>query len=227
MLQRNDVSPGAPSPDALLVRANKLDLLERLADDLAHEIKNPLHSMVINLEVLKRRIARSGAEEQGDLQRYVGVLGTELERVSRRIELLLRLARPARGSEGATLDELVDELLELIQLEGRRQEVEVRFHPGAPTARVNVSGEPVRQVILDLALEALEHRGRGGVLLLRTEQGDGRASLVLSGTGEEAVPPPGDPGERLSVARILAERIGGTLEISPERVVFSLPPGNV
>src|ERR1700741_2799475 len=38
---------GEEGPPAL--RANKLDLLERLADDLAHEIKNPLHSMVINL----------------------------------------------------------------------------------------------------------------------------------------------------------------------------------
>ncbi|MDP9347622.1 MAG: hypothetical protein M3P24_00525 [Gemmatimonadota bacterium] len=227
MLQQNDVSPEAPSPDALLVRANKLDLLERLADDLAHEIKNPLHSMVINLEVLKRRIARSGAEGQSDLQRYVGVLGSELERLSRRIELLLRLTRPARGNEAATLDELVDELLELIQLEGRRHEVDVRFHPGAPTTRVSVPGEPVRQVILDLVLEALERLGRGGVLLLRTEQGDGKTSLVLACTGEQGTELSCDErGERLSVARLVAERIGGRLEVSSEGMVFSLPAGN-
>ena len=66
---------GAPPGDdaaALALRANKLDLLERLADDLAHEIKNPLHSMVINLEVLKRRVAR--ADSPDEVQRYIVVL---------------------------------------------------------------------------------------------------------------------------------------------------------
>ena len=35
------------------LHASRYALLSRLADDLAHEIKNPLHSMVINLEVLR------------------------------------------------------------------------------------------------------------------------------------------------------------------------------
>ena len=123
------VGSDTENPDVLAVRANKLDILERLADDLAHEIKNPLHSMVINLEVLKRRVARWGPEQQGEAERYIGVLGAELDRVTRRIELLLRLSRPARKAEPVTLDELIHELMELIQLEARRQEVEVRFEP--------------------------------------------------------------------------------------------------
>jgi len=89
----------ASGNQALVLRANKLDLLERLADGLAHEIKNPLHSMVINLEVLKRRVAR--ADSPDEVQRYIGVLAGELERVNRRIELLLRLSRPGRRPWGA------------------------------------------------------------------------------------------------------------------------------
>jgi C4-dicarboxylate-specific signal transduction histidine kinase len=234
MVQRHEVSTEARSPDALRVRANKLDLLERLADDLAHEIKNPLHSMVINLEVLRRRIARLGSDEQGEVQRYVGVLGTELERVSRRIELLLRLARPTRGAEAATLDEMVEELLELLHLEARRNDVEVRFELAAPFARVNVPREPVCQVILDLVLKMLERLGRGGVLRMRTEHRNGEASLVLSGCGPESVPLCEEPDGPLSVARLVAERLGGRVELAPpagdgspeergDRLVFSLP----
>jgi signal transduction histidine kinase len=92
--------------DQETIRENKLALVERLADDLAHEIKNPLHSMVINLEVLRRRIARLEGDSNEDLLRYAGVLNAELERVSRRVELLLRLVRPNRESEDeATLAE--------------------------------------------------------------------------------------------------------------------------
>ena len=52
------VSTENPVADQGTIRENKLELVERLADDLAHEIKNPLHSMVINLEVLRRRLTR-------------------------------------------------------------------------------------------------------------------------------------------------------------------------
>ncbi len=231
MLQEADVGSEAERSEALSIRANKLDILERLADDLAHEIRNPLHSMVINLEVLKRRVSRWSAEEQTDALRYIGVLGTELDRVTRRIDLLLRLTRPARRAEPATLDELVAELMELVQIEGRRQEVEVRYESAAQLARVHVPREPVRQVILDLILHALDHLGPGGTLLIRTTQDGERASISVSATDAEGAPVPlegngaaGPAVARLPVARALADEIGGLVEPSDGPVMtFSVP----
>ncbi|HEX2091520.1 MAG TPA: histidine kinase dimerization/phospho-acceptor domain-containing protein [Longimicrobiaceae bacterium] len=239
MLQEADVGTEAERSEALVVRANKLDILERLADDLAHEIKNPLHSMVINLEVLKRRITRLAADDQGEALRYIGVLGTELDRVTRRIELLLRLTRPARRAEPASLDELVGELLELVQLEGRRQEVEVRFEPAALAAQVHVPREAARQVILDLILDALDRLERGSTLLIRTGQLQDRAVVYISGNDGAGRPvrfrETGDPADgagRLLVAEVIAERIGGRVETSGEApdaegagIVFSVPLG--
>jgi len=216
------------NPEALVVRANKLDILERLADDMAHEIKNPLHSMVINLEVLKRRVSRLGGDEQGDAQRYIGVLATELDRVTRRVELLLRLSRPARRAEPATMDELVHELMELIQLEGRRHEVEVRFEPAFTPAPINVPQEPVRQVILDLVLEALDGAAPGATLVIRTARDGDRAavSVAVKGADGGAVPlgadhaaPSGGTVPRLPAARAIADSVGGRIEFGA-----SLPP---
>ncbi|HEV2149378.1 MAG TPA: histidine kinase dimerization/phospho-acceptor domain-containing protein [Longimicrobiaceae bacterium] len=209
-------------PEALVVRANKLDILERLADDLAHEIKNPLHSMVINLEVLKRRVARWNTDEQGEAERYIGVLGAELERVTRRIELLLRLSRPARRAEPVTLDELVHELKELIELEGRRHEVSVRIEPAGLPAPVNVPREQVRQVILDMVLEVLDGSAPGGALVIRTARLDDRAAVsvsALDGDGrplplaDDASAPSGGTVARLPAARAIAGLVGGTLEL--------------
>ena len=236
-----DTSPAA-SGEALMLRANKLDLLERLSDGLAHEIKNPLHSMVINLEVLKRRVAR--ADSADEVQRYIGVLAGELERVNRRIELLLRLSRPGRGLESATLGELAEELMELIQLEARRQEVEVRFEPAFIPAPVNVPREPVRQVILDLVLEALDGAAQGGALVIRTARDGEHAAVSVSvldaagaplpiGDGDEA--PGGGGVARLPAARSIADAVGGRLEFGAglpapsgegadaPGVVFSIP----
>ncbi len=219
--EAEQVGSDIENPEALVVRANKLDILERLADDMAHEIKNPLHSMVINLEVLKRRVSRLGGEEQGEAQRYIGVLATELDRVTRRIELLLRLSRPARRAEPATMDALVHELMELIQLEGRRHEVEVRFEPTFTPAPINVPQEPVRQVILDLVLEALDGAAPGSTLVIRTARDGDRAavSVAVQGADGEALPleadpsaPPGGTVARLPAARAIADAVGGRIE---------------
>ena len=227
--RETEVNTPAPSADALLIRANKLELLERLADDLAHEIKNPLHSMVINLEVLKRRLARTG--EPDDVLRYIGVLGGELERVNRRIELLLRLSRPGRGAEPTTLHELLDELMELLQLEARHHRATVEYDPGTRMARVRTVRATTRQVILNLVLEVLDGVEEGGTLRLALSEEDGRARLTVAAPGV-ALPDPaleeGEPTSRYAVARALAEAVGGAVEALESDdgsggAVFSLP----
>jgi signal transduction histidine kinase len=206
--------------DPVAVRANKLDLLERLADALAHEIKNPLHSMVINLEVLKRRLTRAPTEG-GDVLRYATVLGEELERVNRRIELLLRLSRPDRGgSDDTTLNELVDEVMELVTLEARNRDARVEYDRAAAMARVHVGRQHARQIILNLVLDALDGLGGGDTLRVEIGGEPGRVLLTVSGGS------PMDGGERMAVAAALAEAVGGRVDVDGATRTLSLPaPG--
>jgi signal transduction histidine kinase len=204
------------SADLQAIRANKLALVERLADDLAHEIKNPLHSMVINLEVLRRRIARLADAEQGDLLRYAGVLGGELDRVTRRIDLLLRLVRPERG-ELTTLGETVGEMLDLVELERDRHGVTIDFEPPPMVARGNLRREHAWQLGMNLLLEALDSAAAGGTINIRTEQQADRTILRLAITtpaagGSYAVDAADSP--RLAAARALAQALHGDLEVS-------------
>jgi signal transduction histidine kinase len=201
--------PAPHGTGALSLRANKLDLLERLADDLAHEIKNPLHSMVINLEVLKRRVGRVDPAGQEEVQRYLGVLTGELERVNRRIELLLRLSRPGRGAETTTLNELTEELMELIQLEARQRELEVDYRPDARIARVFVAREPTRQAILNLVLESIDRLRPGATLQIGIDERDGWSRIAVGGQG---LTPAEAGGVRVAVARELAGAVGGRVE---------------
>jgi len=216
--------PADPGGDqALMLRANKLDLLERLSDGLAHEIKNPLHSMVINLEVLKRRVVR--ADSADEVQRYIGVLAGELERVNRRIELLLRLSRPGRGAESATLGELAEELMELIQLEARHHDLQVEYRPDGGMTRVQLRREPARRVILNLVFEVIDRTERGGVLTLAFSAHDGAARITVGGTG---FAPAGEPSARMEAATALAAGLGGRVEPGAGDegapvLVFSLP----
>jgi two-component system sensor histidine kinase HydH len=215
---RSDL-PGAALAvaDPIAVRANKLDLLERLADALAHEIKNPLHSMVINLEVLKRRLSRAPGEG-ADVMRYATVLGEELDRVSRRIELLLRLSRPDRaGADDTTLNELVDEVMELVNLEARHRDARVDYQGALRMVRVRVGRQHARQVILNLVLDALDGLAGGDTLHVEVRRESGRAVLTVSGGSSS------EGGERLAVAAALAEAVGGRVDVEGPTRTLSLP----
>ncbi|CAN5755868.1 hypothetical protein BH23GEM6_BH23GEM6_27730 [soil metagenome] len=218
--------------DPRVIRTNKLDIVERFADDLAHEIKNPLHSMVINLEVLKRRITREGGSTPDELMRYASVLGSELERVNRRIEILLRLVRPERRSEMTSITEAVDELLELLELERERRSVQIDFEPARIPVRGHIPRDAARQIVLNMILDTLDILTPGSTLSITTQvepnwihlrmEGSRDASLTLV-TDEE------QRGARLAIARTLAELYSGRLELGgdtfqdPFTVTLSLP----
>jgi len=218
------------------LRANKLALVERLADDLAHEIKNPLHSMVINLEVLRRRVSRWSGADATDLMRYVGVLSGELERVNRRVDLLLRMVRPERSGEPVPLTEAVEDLLEVVELERERQDITIEMLPPEQPLRANLPRNIGRQIVLNLLVVGMDAAGLGGSVTISCTPGidEDRLRIVsLPAPGEDRPDSSGVEEDRVRRAMVhaLAESLGGRLEITPHTeagqagtdIVFALP----
>ena len=73
-----------------------LQALQSLATRVAHEIRNPLNAVSVNLEVVRSRCERESVEPRAVLP-FATAAASELERVSRLIDALLSLARPARS----------------------------------------------------------------------------------------------------------------------------------
>jgi signal transduction histidine kinase len=69
--------------------------LQQLAGRVAHEIKNPLNAVAVNLEVVRSRSERERIESNAILP-FARAAAQELERTSRLVEALLAVARPAR-----------------------------------------------------------------------------------------------------------------------------------
>ena len=78
-----------------------LGALQRLAGRVAHEIKNPLNAVAVNLEVVRARCARGSVDPSAVLPFAETAVG-ELDRVARLVDALLALARPA-GRELAAI----------------------------------------------------------------------------------------------------------------------------
>ena len=176
-----------------LRRSDRLAALGTLAAGLAHEIKNPLTSVM----TFSRHAARRFADERFR-QRFQSVVPRELERINRIVEALLRLARPSRLIvTSVRLSEVLDQALELYadQIEAKGIRVVRDWAVGLPP--IAGDAEQIYQAETNLVTNAVEAMDAGGTLTVRA----GRADV-----GEPALAASRGVGERL---RIEIEDTGG------------------
>ncbi len=214
-----------PAEDARvteLLRANKLELIEKLADDLAHEIKNPLHAMSLHLEILRRRMAGAVNGEKEEVERYFSRLTGDVERVSRNVDLLLALTRVAGGNQRASLNELMTGALELLRLEAQRRSVELRFQPGQSLEMPAGEPEVARLAVLNLMVGVLELSPDSSTTELSTRASDGLARLdVTLSTPSLRI----EANPRIEAVAALARGLGGRLHTAEDgsRITLELP----
>jgi PAS domain S-box-containing protein len=152
-----------------LRRSDRLAALGTLAAGLAHEIKNPLTSVL----TFSRHLARRFADERFR-QRFQNVVPRELERINGIVESLLRLARPARLNLGPVdVVELCEQALELYanQCEAKPVTVTRDYAPGLPA--IQADREQLYQAVVNLVANALDAMPEGGGLAVRVAAADG------------------------------------------------------
>jgi signal transduction histidine kinase len=144
-------------------RANRFAIVSQLADDLAHEIKNPLNAIIINLEVLKVRIARGDADSANDRAR---VIEHEVRRLHLLVDRMLMLVRPERQEEfSLPLDSALDELMPLVEAQARLARNEFVTDCSAAVF-VDVRRDVLKFALLNLLIAAHANLGEGGGRLL-------------------------------------------------------------
>lgn len=214
-----DLRRDPQSGGVLLVR--DVETLEGLAADLhltsqmrsvsgispavAHDLRAPINTMVFNLEILKDSIASGRVAEpagQERLLRYVKVLGEELTRLHRELEVFLAYISP-RSDRTETLDlgQLAGELAALMVGPARKQLVQVKPELGREPVLVEGNRYLLRQALLHLAVAVLAGTPKRGELHLHLAKADGRGRLRFWGAagpespaeaaGEEEPPAPG------------------------------------
>jgi signal transduction histidine kinase len=196
------------------ILANRFGLVSRLAEDLAHEIKNPLHSMAINLEVMRRRV--TAGDQTGAFER-AAVIDSELHRVNELVERLLRLVRPTQAQPRTTdVRAILDEVTPLLAVQAKLARIAFGYDPDEVRGSVAVPPATVKFALLNVAQEVLDlARAAGGALRISLEQGPViTVAAHLPDAGLVAVPPAARTSSAPGVA--FAERLldgsGGTVE---------------
>lgn len=209
---------------AALMQAERLAITGRLGASLAHEINNPLQSIIGCLGLAEETLPNAA-----EATRYLEVAREELHRVARTVAQLRDLhgANGTEHSEPVQLNDILSQLLVLNAQRYNQQGVEVVWQPGR-LPRVPVVQDGIRQVFLNLLLNALDAMPKGGRLEVRTthtrtpagvrvtfrDTGHGMAADVKDRVFEPFYTTKKQGlGLGLFTSRSIIERHGGTIEV--------------
>ena len=145
-----------------LFESEKLAAVGRLAASIAHEVNNPLEAIKNSLYLLS---TGKGLEQNG---RFLEVARKETERVSHIIRQMLGFARRSGEVEWVALNLLLEETLILVEKKMRQAKVEVVREFDAQLPKVRARADQLRQVFLNLLLNAQQAMEKGGRITVRT-----------------------------------------------------------
>jgi signal transduction histidine kinase len=196
-----------------------------MAASLAHEIRNPLGA-IKGLTQLTQEEVPADHSSQERMRTIVG----EAERLERLVENLLDFARPKEPRiEEFDLNALLSDLKTILQprMEAAGVGLQVVSEPGISPVRSDPGG--LRQVLLNVVINALDASNPGGVVVLRAVREGGPGLLIFqiddSGTGLGEVDPSEllqpfvttkarGTGLGLAVSRQIVENLGGSLSLA-------------
>jgi signal transduction histidine kinase len=170
---------------ARIIQNEKMAVVGTFASGLAHEVRNPLNSIALQLSILERRVAPLEAGLSGELKELIGVIREEVKRLDNLVGDFLQFSRTNRVRHRLTnLDPLIDEVARLLRPEARAAGVTLRREKrGAPLPDLRVDAEKIKQVVINLVQNAIEAMPGGGAVTVESGLWDGRVRVVVRDSG--------------------------------------------
>jgi two-component system, NtrC family, sensor kinase len=168
-----------------IIQSERLAVVGRMAANVAHEIKNPLGTIVLNAELLDEELDKMGPDRTGEARELLTVIKSEVDRLLEVAEEYLQFARlPKIKLEEGNPNEVINDLLLFL-----REEVEERkillvenLDPRLPP--VQLDPKQLRQAFLNIIKNSFEAMPDGGKLTVSTAQRDGKVEITIGDTGK-------------------------------------------
>ncbi|MCA9424271.1 MAG: PAS domain-containing protein [Candidatus Omnitrophica bacterium] len=159
-----------------------LSSLNTFSASLAHEIRNPLNSMGIHAQLMRRKLAKDGDPE---MIRSVDIIQEEIRNLNDKLTGFLEAARPRKPQfESISIHKLIKETLKLVGPELEEAGIEPEYYP--PTVHTTVFADRVdlRRAFVNILRNAIEAMKKGGRLIIRGHTEGSRVLLSFEDTGK-------------------------------------------
>ena len=155
-----------------MYRTDRLATLGELAAGAAHEIRNPLTAIRSTIQYLSKDFSADPVKSE-----MVTELISEVERINKIVQGLLSFARPSDlNTSDINIEQLINQTLLLVTNTLRKQNVEVEFEYFTDNTTIQGDAEQLKQVFLNIILNAVEAMGknppeRSRTLIISIEKG--------------------------------------------------------
>ncbi len=150
-------------------RLERIDSLIRLAAGVAHEIGNPLNSIQIHIELLKREAAGLPKTKQESMEKLINVIASETKRLDQIVRSFLRATRnPPLRFCLELLNEILEEAAELLRLELKKGKVRLKLTLDKSLPQFLLDRDRLHRAFINLIKNGMQAMPKGGELSIST-----------------------------------------------------------
>ena len=172
-----------------LMQQDKLASLGKLAATIAHEINNPLATVLTYTRLIIKLISRNrfSPERLEDISRYLGTMESETARCGDIVKNLLSFSRQSKSTISShSIADIIDKALTLISHDLKIKEIQLKKSIDSNMPKVQCDFRQIQQVLLGLMYNASEAMQKGGILSItanRSVEVEGFLEVMISDTG--------------------------------------------
>ena len=222
---------------------DRLAFVGALAAGLAHEIRNPLNVLSMNLQMLEEELGGRSSGEPGDAKLFLAALQGEIRRLSNLVNNFLTYARPHQARfENKDLNAILRDLCVFLrpEFENRKLHLKQDLSPYLPP--VDLDEGLIRQAVMNILINATQVLKEGGTVTVASRVGpQGEAIVTIEDDGPGIAPADrerifevffsnrgGGTGLGLPIAARIMQAHGGTIAVESEvgkgtRFILTLP----
>ncbi len=158
--------------------------IARLAGGLAHEIKNPLSTIRLNMELLAEDLEEIDTPTGRRALRKVGTVEKECRRLEELLNDFLDFTRAHRlVLQPADVNHEIRDVLEFFRPKAKESNIEIVEYLASDLPTVPLDRRSFHRALLNLVLNAQQAMPNGGQLMVRTRHGGNDVSIDLVDTG--------------------------------------------
>jgi signal transduction histidine kinase len=180
------VSVSARTFQSLIQYSAQLAALGQLTSEVTHDIKNPLHAMIVHIAFLRERLPN----RPPDIARSLDIIEAEIKRADQVLNRFLEVVRPSDLSlRPISLNVILREIATLLQTEWQAKGIAFTVTLDEALPRVPGDEELLRRAFMNLIVNACQAMPEGGRVTVTTATDEGgviRATVTDTGTG---IPP--------------------------------------